>query len=51
MPSVSKKQQRLFDWAEAMKKGDAKEVAGPAKKIAETMSLKKIKDFTRLKSK
>jgi hypothetical protein len=49
MPSTSKKQKRLFDWALAMKKGDAPKVAGPAGKIASTLSKEKIKDFTVLK--
>ena len=47
MPSVSDKQRTLFTIAESMKKGKTKKRYSPeAAKIARSLSMPKIKDFT-----
>lgn len=47
MPSTSQSQQRLFGMALAMKRGKKVAVKNPAvKRIAETLSAKKIKEFS-----
>jgi hypothetical protein len=46
-PSVSEPQRRLFAIAESMKKGKTKKSYSPAaRRIAQTLSTSKIKEFT-----
>lgn len=47
MPAVNEKQRRLFAIAESIKKGKtAKSYSPAATKIAKTLSMPRIKDFT-----
>lgn len=47
MPAVNDKQRKLFAIAESIKKGKTKKAYSPAAtKIAKSLSLPKIKDFT-----
>ncbi len=48
MPAVSDKQRTLFAIAESMKKGGTKKAYSPAAaRIAKSLSMPKIKEFTR----
>jgi len=47
MPAVSEKQRRLFSMAAAMKKGRVrKSYSAEAKRIAQSLSVPKIREFT-----
>lgn len=47
MPAVNEKQRKLFAIAESIKKGKTQKAYSPAAtKIAKTLSMSKIKDFT-----
>lgn len=47
MPAVSNKQRRTFGMALACKRGDKRACKGPARKLARSMSARKIRDFAR----
>lgn len=48
MPAVNEKQRRLFAIAESMKKGKTRKSYSPAaSKIAKSLAMPKIREFTR----
>ena len=49
MPSTSKSQQRLFGWALACKRGEAKNCPANVKKLADSMTEDELEDFASTK--
>jgi 2'-5' RNA ligase len=51
MPAVSKRQRHIFGWALACKRGESNYCPKRIKKLSDTMSIKKLRDFAKTKEK
>lgn len=48
MPSKSKSQQRLMNWAKGVKSGSVKDAPSKVKKVASSMSMSELDKFGKL---
>jgi|DEB0MinimDraft_3_1074331.scaffolds.fasta_scaffold57122_2 hypothetical protein len=48
MPSKSKSQQRLMNWAKGVKSGSVKDAPAKVKKVASSMSMSELDKFGKL---
>lgn len=48
MPSKSKSQQRLMNWAKGVKSGSVKDAPAEVKKVASSMSMSELDKFGKL---